>query len=708
MLMIVFASGHIEDAMAEEIAFGETVFEEITPTTSSTYQLNWLVEPYWEIDKILLCCAFPWEEWENRNIPAIKTELNSPDFVFCFGHGFAWDEYFFDKENGLFKRVLVHYSLISYEIFTADEFATEVDFRSGRRLRAIRAMDFNEFPDLDYEEFFNRYHWENWLQSSNIGNFAVAYGSEILTDFIFGYETERRGGGGTYNTILVSLGGKWGSIDENGEVVLPFIFDDLNFIDNYAAFAKYNGKYGILQVPRHFGYHAVRGVHWRVEPTLDVIYIGRFSEGLATVRVETRNFAKSPQFMGRFSEGVINQNGDFVIPPIYLSVDSFQNGLAVARRMSSHGYFGVIDREGNVVIPFEYAGLSSVHGQWFKGANFIDHELRFGILDLHGNIVIPFEFEWIEYASEGMFLVMQGEKYGYASGWVLNQDVIPTFDICCCFYRSNLSISTDFSEGMVGVSKGEGWGNRIFGFMDRDGEMVIPFQFQWVGSFNQGLAPVIRDWRDYTVELIDTNGNIVVSMEFSQIEPFSEGLAAVHIWEDRNLYIGFIDKSGTMIVPLKRLNGVGTFSEGLVAVTLPDSRGGFINMQGEMVIPAEFSVYETFYRVGDVFSTFERGLTVVGTVESRDRRYGVLDNNGNIVVPLEFSYVGNFYDGLSLVRTGDWGTVDGRRLWVWQYGYVNRAGEFIVPVELEYANHFSDRFAAVMQDGLWGILQIGS
>jgi hypothetical protein len=36
----------------------------------------------------------------------------------------------------------------------------------------------------------------------------------------------------------------------NGNIALPFIFDDIEFIDNKYIFAKYNGKYGILDVEK--------------------------------------------------------------------------------------------------------------------------------------------------------------------------------------------------------------------------------------------------------------------------------------------------------------------------------------------------------------------------------------------------------------------------------------------------------------------------
>ena len=50
--------------------------------------------------------------------------------------------------------------------------------------------------------------------------------------------------------LAVSLDGNWGVAEIRGDNLIPFIFEDLVFIDDNTAFAKYGGKYGILDLTR--------------------------------------------------------------------------------------------------------------------------------------------------------------------------------------------------------------------------------------------------------------------------------------------------------------------------------------------------------------------------------------------------------------------------------------------------------------------------
>ena len=72
--------------------------------------------------------------------------------------------------------------------------------------------------------------------------FADANGN-LLTDFAFESVSQIVG-----QYIAVQQGGAWGFVDLAGKEMIPFIYADAMNIDEKTAFAKYNGKYGILDV----------------------------------------------------------------------------------------------------------------------------------------------------------------------------------------------------------------------------------------------------------------------------------------------------------------------------------------------------------------------------------------------------------------------------------------------------------------------------
>ena len=86
--------------------------------------------------------------------------------------------------------------------------------------------------------------------------------------------------------------------------------------------------------------------------------------------------------------------------------------------------------------------------------------------------------------------------------------------------------------------------------------------------------------RDKKFGYIDRNGVIVIPAQFKRAENFSDGLARVMIGEKS----GFIDRNGKIVIPIKfDENRVGDFSEGLARVEI-DGKHGFIDLKGNMVI----------------------------------------------------------------------------------------------------------------------------
>ena len=65
-----------------------------------------------------------------------------------------------------------------------------------------------------------------------------------------------------------------------------------------------------------------------------------------------------------------------------------------------------------------------------------------------------------------------------------------------------------------------------YGFIDKNGKVVIEPQFDDTYPFSEGLAMVEKDGkRGY----IDKSGKVVIEPQFDEVGDFSEGLAGVAI-----------------------------------------------------------------------------------------------------------------------------------------------------------------------------------
>ena len=168
--------------------------------------------------------------------------------------------------------------------------------------------------------------------------------------------------------------------------------------------------------------------------------------------------------------------------------------------------------------------------------------------------------------------------------------------------------------------------NGKYGYINRDGKVVIDFQFDAARDFSEGMAGICvgpckffsdnpRD--DFSLDqtfqglygFIDTQGKLVINPRFTVVGQFSHGLAAAATGElkmkgSAALKLGYIDRTGAFVIP-PQFQTAGGFDEGGFAcvsiMTGPESRYGFIDANGKFVInPQLYSA-----------SGFDRGLAAV-------------------------------------------------------------------------------------------------
>lgn len=107
---------------------------------------------------------------------------------------------------------------------------------------------------------------------------------------------------------------------------------------------------------------------------------------------------------------------------------------------------------------------------------------------------------------------------------------------------------------------------------------------------------------------------------------------------------GFIDKSGTLVIPYK-YDLVSEFSEGLAPVKL-NEKWGLINKNGTEVAPCKYDDC-----IPPILSSFEGIVVRIGN------KYGVTDKNGKEVIPCKYDDITGFSEGLSAVKLNENGGI---------------------------------------------------
>ena len=121
--------------------------------------------------------------------------------------------------------------------------------------------------------------------------------------------------------------------------------------------------------------------------------------------------------------------------------------------------------------------------------------------------------------------------------------------------------------------------NNLFGFMDSEGIVQIPAEYDEVLNFQDGIAVVVKKGKS---GLINKKNELILSFEFDQIEEFYNDLAIVSISDS----LGVINRLGTLVFPLI-YNDILFLNNSLIAAK--NEKGySIFNLNGERKIELNF------------------------------------------------------------------------------------------------------------------------
>jgi len=409
---------------------------------------------------------------------------------------------------------------------------------------------------------------------------------------------------------------QYGIYDSNGNVVLPFEYDNLYIRDGVI-------RANVGRWPDNLtGLYDLQGNN-----ILPVIYSNWTARGGFFIA----------ELNGKM--GIFDSSGNIVLPFEYSNLTfpfstwiEPRNDLIVAAK---DGKTGIITIDGTVIQPFEYDrvypfvdGLAAiVRGDMIA---FIDESgeivtpFEYGV-SVHRNNIVHFEFDSIRSFTEGLAAV--------------------TWDGMVGFVDESYEFVIPFRYGAIG------------GRTNNPPPHRWTVDYWWHGGFQDGLAvisgtPLMYDWRENTWELLATGsqlglinreGNIVLPLEYDSISSFSEGLATVGKrnvnitnGDDIQYSFGVVDIYGNFVIPLE-YGWIGQFNDGVAIARRGDWNGywGLIDRKGNEVIPfgeGRMGWLEVWDYWNEVFTHREPGVVRV----TRDGKSGLYDVSGNVIIPAEY------------------------------------------------------------------------
>ena len=276
---------------------------------------------------------------------------------------------------------------------------------------------------------------------------------------------------------------------------------------------------------------------------------------------------------------------------------------------STYILHGFLNTDGELFTGDWEDGMTSIGGYAAVRSNG-----KYGFINTAGELVIPYEWDDVRFFREGLVAVQKDGKWGFLNG--AGELVIPCQWNYCSY---------GFINGLARVSNEDG-GGRYY-FIDQAGEVVLTVTSANMGNgFYDGLAYISRDGM---YGYIDREGKMVIPFQWEYATDFHNGTAMVK----RSGLWYCIDVNGEILFCYEALRGCDNWwkpYEGIMRVKFGGLQG-FMNQQGEMVIPCEWTTADDF-REG------------VARVMNGDG-WGVIDRTGTLIIPCEYDNIvyGNGY-----------------------------------------------------------------
>lgn len=249
------------------------------------------------------------------------------------------------------------------------------------------------------------------------------------------------------------------------------------------------------------------------------------------------------------------------------------------------------------------------------------------------------------------------------------------------FIVLGLSLS---AQSLFPILKKDKWG-----YMNRDGKIVIDFKYDLGQNFHEGYASVALRRLPC---LIDSNDRRVIDTgKFQFIGTFSEGLVPVQDFSGKRQYL---DKTGKTVLSLPpEIYEARSFYYGLARVgkkvDVVQNKFGFdvSNLGYKFAYIRKNGTYATEFLYDDL-DDMEDGIGryLIGM------RFGLLDSAGKTITGPDFEFISSFNEGLAVINKSG------------RFGFINRKGEVVIPANYTYAKDFNEGLAAVEVEGKFGFI----
>jgi hypothetical protein len=311
--------------------------------------------------------------------------------------------------------------------------------------------------------------------------------------------------------------------------------------------------------------------------------------------------------------GIIDRGGKWVQFPIYDDLVSFNDSIWIWSKEYAIGLYYINTKTEKIFN--QYQELFPLSENFIR----VKANDKYGVINLVGKTILKPEFEKVVfYESENIFITSKKDYYSiyYPNG---NLKV---------FMNYPLSRFDHYQEGMaLIVHKGK------FGFIDKDGLLLISTQYDDARAFKNGIAAVKigNNWG-----YINKKEKFIVNPYYEQVRDFSGLTSAVY----KNGKWGIVDQNGRETIS-PQYDEINTLESGNYIVKVKN-KYGIVNKSGIEVISPIYNYIEELSP--NVFKVRMTNL------------YELLNENGKKIVTDKYNeiYFDKKFETFVLIKTSEW------------------------------------------------------
>lgn len=281
-------------------------------------------------------------------------------------------------------------------------------------------------------------------------------------------------------------------------------------------------------------------------------------------------------------------------------------------------------------------------GSFYEGRAIVSKNGKYGVIDINGNVIVPCTYSNIHQFSEGV-AACRNDSDGWAFMDLNGQIVVKVAD--------GLDVQGDFREGYCVVSGSVELDDDYtlkYGYIDKTGQLSIDLQFDYAWEFQEGLASVSKEdeFGNDVSFYINEKGQAVFPYEYLSCHEFIGGYAKVYA-QHRKYFV--INKDCQIIYKFKKESYWEDVSTKFISYGLGGKLLWFR--------PGKQDKYYFWNNVKTIYRGFSEGYIAI--CSSKNEKWGFITEAGKEAIPFIYDEAHDFKDGLAAVKVDSlWGFID--------------------------------------------------